>query len=134
MRALTFALALALTVGAYVMGAHMASAAPTDVVGTYEVPTGTLTVYGDHSAHYAPTPSTALPMGACAVDYMNDTTGAVYAAPVYVCAPAFSPDGFPVATVDSSDGWATYPGSAWAYDGELLRFVPSAEAPALASI
>lgn len=99
--------ALALTVGAYVLGSHAASAAPAPA------PVPTTTVH------------TTLSMGACAVDAMNHTTGVMYEHPVYICAPAFSPDGYPVLQVDSSDGWAHYPGSAWEYDGERLRFVPT---------
>ena len=121
---------LALAVGAYGLGTYAATPDADAVVGTFDVPMGTVTVYGDHSARYQPTtvPS-PFTMGMCDTDTMNDTTGVQYDQPVHLCAPAFAPDGHPVGVLDTSDGWALYPGSAWAYDGWAVRFVPTSAAP-----
>lgn len=143
--AVRLVLTLALLAMGYAMGHHVATPAPTDVIGTYATPTGELTVYGDTSGQYVPwvEPSTTEPMpmptyplsmGACAIDDTDATTGAPSADPVYLCAPSVAPDGYLVGYVDSSDGTGIYPGSAWQYDGQAYMFVPAEPDYALPSL
>lgn len=123
--AVLITVAMGLAVGAFVMGHHMATPAPTAITGTYDTPGGVLTVYGDHSARYESVLPEDLTPGACYVDTLNDTTGEQHP-PYYACAPMYGPD---KSLADGAliedvweDGSAAYTGTPWRFDWESGTF------------